>query len=65
MLQNDSQAISYSEFRDIMMSTGNPLSDVEFRRFFALCDDESDGILRLDEFLKVLVAHPITWMPST
>lgn len=39
------------------MSTGNSLTDAEIRRFFALCDDESDGILRLDEFLKVIFVH--------
>ena len=56
LLQNDSQAISFSEFRDTMLSTGNPLTEGEVRTFFSLCDDESDGILRLDEFLKVTFA---------
>lgn len=62
LLQNDSQAISFSEFRETMMSTGNPLTDSEVRRFFALCDDESDGILRIDEFLKVIRVRACKWL---
>eukprot|EP00892_Ulva_mutabilis_P000563 jgi/Ulvmu1/10507/UM064_0045.1 len=65
LLQNDSESMSFSEFYDIMMSTGNPLAEEDIQRFFSLCDDESDGILRLDEFIKVLYNQPSLDMSLT
>lgn len=51
-LPNDCQSMSYSDFKEVMTDLGAPLTPEEVDRFFALEDDESDGILRLDEFMK-------------
>lgn len=45
--------MSYSDFKEILTEIGEALTPEEVDRFFSLVDDESDGILRLDEFMKV------------
>lgn len=52
-LPNDCQSMSFSDFKEIMTDIGDALTPEEVDRFFSLVDDESDGILRLDEFMKV------------
>jgi Ca2+-binding EF-hand superfamily protein len=51
--QEGSEAMTYSTFNNIVTETGNPLSDADVKEFFTLVDDEHDGLVRLDEFMKV------------
>lgn len=53
MVQDDSMSLSYSAVRTILTSTGFPLTQQEVIEFFHIVDEDQDGMLHIDELMKV------------
>jgi hypothetical protein len=46
-------SLSYSDFRSILTQTGEPLKQKEVWEFFQIVDEDQDGMLHIEELMKV------------
>jgi hypothetical protein len=53
ILQDDSMSLSYSAVRAILTSSGDPLSQQDVAEFFRIVDEDQDGMLHIQELMKV------------
>lgn len=51
-------SLSYSAVRTILTSTGSPLTQQEVVEFFHIVDEDQDGMLHIDELMKVQCDPP-------
>jgi Ca2+-binding EF-hand superfamily protein len=52
-------SLSYSDFRGILTQTGEPLSQEEVWEFFQIVDEDQDGMLHIEELMKVGSSAPL------
>jgi Ca2+-binding EF-hand superfamily protein len=51
-------SLSYSDFRWILTQTGEPLTQEEVWEFFQIVDEDQDGMLHIEELMKVCCSAP-------
>ena len=52
-------ALSYSDFRSILTTLGDPLPQKDALEFIHIVDEDQDGMLHIDELMKVRTRYSV------